>query len=75
MREAIDIIERAQRDGERFVEQAVLAELKLVPKGESAEFCAWCGAGIPPARRKARPGCDLCVDCQAQRERLAGRGA
>lgn len=35
-----------------------------------AETCEWCGVEIPAARRAAVPGCGLCVDCQAIKERL-----
>lgn len=35
--------------------------------------CSWCGEEIPEARMKAIPGCELCVDCQASKERLKER--
>ena len=27
-----------------------------------------CGNPIPEARRRARPGCETCIDCQRERE-------
>ena len=35
--------------------------------------CAWCGNEIPEARRKALPGCVLCVECQEAKEHLKER--
>ena len=35
----------------------------------SAEECEECGDEIPEARRKAVPGCQLCVFCQEKHER------
>jgi len=37
--------------------------------GESALYCIDCGVDIPEARRRAVPGCQRCVDCQAIFER------
>lgn len=37
--------------------------------GESAEFCAECDEPIPEARRAAMPGVQLCVECQAERDK------
>lgn len=34
----------------------------------SAEYCEDCGDDIPPARRRAAPGCTRCIDCQAMDE-------
>lgn len=36
-----------------------------MPSGPSAEYCQddLCGEPIPPARQKAVPGCQYCVDC------------
>lgn len=35
----------------------------------SAEFCAECEEPIPPARREAIPGVQLCVACQTGRDK------
>lgn len=42
------------------------------PMGESFTHCAECEEEIPEARRQARPGVKLCIDCQMERD---GRGA
>ncbi|MBH9359952.1 TraR/DksA C4-type zinc finger protein [Pseudomonas aeruginosa] len=36
---------------------------------ESAEACEAGGEPIPPARRRAAPGCSRCIACQARPER------
>lgn len=38
-------------------------------------LCERCGQPIPPERLEVRPGATLCVQCQAQVERLARRSA
>jgi phage/conjugal plasmid C-4 type zinc finger TraR family protein len=43
--------------------------------GDSFADCAECGEPIPEARRRARPGVKLCIDCQSSRDaRPAVRG-
>lgn len=43
--------------------------------GDSATDCAECGEPIPEARRQARPGVKLCIDCQGARDaRPVARG-
>lgn len=37
--------------------------------GESRIYCAECDGGIPPARREALPGVQLCVECAEHSER------
>lgn len=45
------------------------------PVGESARYCAECEEEIPEARRLARPGVKLCIDCQEDRDgRMQTRG-
>lgn len=41
-------------------------------QGESAEECDGYGQAIPLARRKAVPGCRMCVHCQSWEERRHG---
>lgn len=36
-------------------------------------ICSWCEEDIPMSRRRAMPGCTLCVHCQSQKERLKAR--
>jgi phage/conjugal plasmid C-4 type zinc finger TraR family protein len=38
------------------------------PRAESADWCDACGGEIPEARRKAVPGCKMCVDCAREQE-------
>ena len=47
-----------------------LARMKaqVLPVGESALICAECEEDIPEARRLARPGVKLCVECQEERD-------
>ncbi|NIZ09033.1 DksA/TraR family C4-type zinc finger protein [Pseudooceanicola sp. HF7] len=45
------------------------------PQGESLTHCAECEEEIPEARRLARPGVKLCIDCQTERDsRFQARG-
>jgi phage/conjugal plasmid C-4 type zinc finger TraR family protein len=39
------------------------------PVGESAVICVECEENIPEARRLARPGVKLCIECQQDRDR------
>ncbi len=50
------------------VEDALQRARRNLPKGESLEECAECGAEIPQARREALPGVRLCVACQSKRD-------
>lgn len=47
-----------------------LARLKArkAPVGESFTHCAECEEEIPEARRLARPGVKLCIECQQERD-------
>ncbi|GAA3908457.1 DksA/TraR family C4-type zinc finger protein [Halomonas cibimaris] len=51
------------------VEDAVERARSDLHAGDSAAFCEECDAPIPEARRKAIPGVQLCIDCQAEREK------
>ena len=51
------------------VEDAVKRARSELPRGESLEHCAECGARIPDARREAVPGVRLCVTCQSERDK------
>lgn len=69
-----DAVDRAcEREAEMLadalVEQARRAGLAGKTAADSAAFCEDCGDAIPAARRKAVPGCLLCVDCQTAHER------
>jgi phage/conjugal plasmid C-4 type zinc finger TraR family protein len=47
-------------------ERALSARVRY--EGESRGDCIECGAEIPPRRRAAIPGVQLCVDCQSEQE-------
>lgn len=54
-----------------------LARMRAVrqPVGESLTHCAECEEEIPQARREARPGVKLCLECQQDRDaRTVQRG-
>lgn len=52
-------------------DQARRAGLAGKTAGDSAEFCQarGCGSEIPEVRRRAVPGCQLCVACQRRAEK------
>ncbi len=54
------------------VEDAVELARSRLPRGESLLRCEECDAAIPEGRREALPGVRLCVECQGERDRLAG---
>ena len=63
------------RDGavEEQIEASLQDELarmraQKAPVGESLTHCAECEEEIPEARRKARPGVKLCIECQQERD-------
>ncbi|HEE9886170.1 TPA: TraR/DksA C4-type zinc finger protein [Citrobacter braakii] len=50
------------------IEMAVAAH-RLNHSAVSATHCEECGDRLSNERRKAYPGCTMCVDCQADAER------
>lgn len=52
-----------------LADQARRAGLAGKTVADSASTCEDCGGRIPAARRRAVPGCQLCVECQAAHER------
>lgn len=48
------------------VEDAVSRARSRLPEGESLLECRECEAPIPEGRRRAVPGVQLCVKCQAE---------
>lgn len=63
------------RDGavNEQIEASVSDELarmraRQAPVGDSLTHCAECEEPIPEARRAARPGVKLCLDCQQERD-------
>lgn len=69
-----DIFDRASELEERTRVAALQAQMRragLAGKtvADSAENCAQCDDPIPLKRRQSVPGCQLCVACQARKER------
>lgn len=69
-----DIFDRASEREEEIRADALDAQRRragLAGKTwrDSADECRVCGAGIPIKRRKAIPGVQTCVECQADLER------
>lgn len=74
-----DIDRAAQREAEMLADalrdQARRAGLAGKTEADSAAECTDCGEEIPTARRRAVPGCQLCVACQWQQEKSKGAKA
>ena len=65
----MDDIDRAQAREQELREDALNeVRRKAHGEGKGAAECRDCGVRIPAARRKAVPGVELCVDCQAYEE-------
>jgi len=63
----MDFAEESQLRTEFHVNNAIgQAQKKLM--GPGSDTCAECGKKIPPERRRAVPGCELCVQCQQEYE-------
>lgn len=57
-----EIIDAASELEEMLREQAIAAH-RIDRNAVSATRCAECDEKLPEARRKAYPGCTMCVDC------------
>jgi phage/conjugal plasmid C-4 type zinc finger TraR family protein len=74
----VDDADRAVQTEESRLDR-VLAErraqraARLATAANDGLMCLGCGKEIPEARRRAVPGCCLCVDCQDDAERSMGR--
>ena len=51
------------------IEDAVDRARSQLRRGESRRDCIECGEDIPEARRKALPGVEMCVACQAEADK------
>ncbi|QWA12674.1 DksA/TraR family C4-type zinc finger protein [Sodalis ligni] len=51
------------------IEDAVKRARHSLSRGNSAAICQECGEPIPEARRLALPGVQLCLSCQAERDK------
>lgn len=71
----MDEADRAQRQEEAFLENAIRAARGIQPADPvSASNCVECGLEIPSSRMLAVPGCQLCVDCATELESRKLRG-
>ncbi|MBJ9110050.1 TraR/DksA family transcriptional regulator [Citrobacter sp. FDAARGOS_156] len=63
-----DIIDNASTL-EDLQRDAALSMHRLNHSAVSATHCEECGDNLPEARRKAYPGCTMCVSCQQDEEK------
>ncbi|MCC7082178.1 MAG: TraR/DksA family transcriptional regulator [Burkholderiales bacterium] len=70
----MDLVDRAQLAEAMHRDTALASHARQRPAAASATHCEEprCGIRIPEARRRAIPGVQRCVECQARIER-AGR--
>ena len=53
---------------EELQRNAALSAHRINRDAVSATHCAECEEELPEARRKAYPGCTMCVDCHGEQE-------
>lgn len=53
---------------EELQREAALSAHRINRDAVSATHCEECCEPLPEARRKAYPGCTMCVDCLAEQE-------
>lgn len=63
-----EIIDQASALEEMMRDNAIQAH-RLNRDAVSATHCEECDEELPEARRKAYPGCTMCVSCQADAEK------
>ncbi|HGU9880504.1 TPA: TraR/DksA family transcriptional regulator [Citrobacter freundii] len=63
-----EIIDQASALEEMMRDHAIQAH-RLNHSAVSATHCEECDEELPEARRKAYPGCTMCVSCQADAEK------
>lgn len=63
-----EIIDQASELEEMLRENAIAAH-RLNPNAVSATHCEECDEQLSDERRKAYPGCTMCVSCQDDAER------
>ncbi|WP_407200565.1 TraR/DksA C4-type zinc finger protein [Citrobacter freundii] len=63
-----DTLDAASELTQQRIEMAVAAH-RLNHSAVSATHCEECGDKLQDARRKAYPGCTMCVSCQDDAER------
>ncbi|HED2372605.1 TPA: TraR/DksA family transcriptional regulator [Citrobacter freundii] len=64
-----DTLDAASELTQQRIEMAVAAH-RLNHSAVSATHCEECDEELPEARRKAYPGCTMCVSCQGEQELL-----
>ncbi len=62
-----DTLDAASELTQQRIEMAVAAH-RLNHSAVSETHCEECGEELPEARRKAYPGCTMCVECQSNME-------
>lgn len=62
-----EIIDQASALEEMMREQAIAAH-RINHSAVSATHCEECGDQLSDGRRKAYPGCTMCVECQGEQE-------
>lgn len=62
-----EIIDQASELEEMLRENAIAAH-RLNPNAVSATHCEECDEQLSGERRKAYPGCTMCVDCLGEQE-------
>ena len=62
-----DIIDTAA-EIEELQRNAALSAHRVNHNAVSATHCVECEEELPEARRKAYPGCTMCVECQGEQE-------
>jgi phage/conjugal plasmid C-4 type zinc finger TraR family protein len=68
-------MDRAQAREEEMRGDAINEHRRRHPTyADSARECRVCDEAIPEARRKALPGVNTCIECQADLERQQGWG-
>lgn len=66
-----DDMDFVQDECARNTQQAIMATRRKVlaaAGSSSATRCEECGEPIPELRRRAMPGCSMCVECQRSAE-------
>lgn len=60
-----DLMDRAAAREAELLEESLARNRAALGGGPSRTNCAECAEPIPPERRRAVPGCLMCVHCQA----------
>ena len=63
-----DEADKAQISSDRLLEAGIAAHRGRGHLGDGEKECIDCGEEIPEKRRKAAPGCERCIECQANFE-------